>query len=90
MKKERLKRHEEHIDPRMERKRKRLRTRRNRAVVIIVELLLLGGLVGAAYALNEYSEFQIVDIDTGEIYEDEEVLQIEGMDMCRKKVYNVV
>ncbi len=67
MKKERLKRHEEHIDPRMERKRKRLRTRRNRAVVIIVELLILALLIGAAYLLTQDDELPLVNMEVVEV-----------------------
>lgn len=71
MKNKKLRRREEHVDPRMERKRKRLKTRRNRALVIIVELLILLLLSGAAYALNQYSKFQTVNIETSEIYVNE-------------------
>lgn len=67
MKKERLKRHEEHIDPRMERKRKRLRTRRNRAVVIIVELLILALLIGATYLLTQDDELPLVNMEVVEV-----------------------
>ncbi len=58
-----LKKHERHIDPRMERQRQKRIRNRKRALVICFELAILALLAGVTYIMYQNGVFDGIAID---------------------------